>query len=137
MAIPPVRIRKEQFGYTLAFASGTIGFYKPSAGVLLLRGTTEQELETHRLTELTVGDTFHLAGPLIAWIEITRACNLPCKHCYINAGKARRHELSTDEVKRLLDDLKAHGVFCVVFLGGEPFIRPDFLELVRYAHELG
>lgn len=137
MAIPPVRIRKEPFGYTLAFASGTIGFYQPSAGPLLLRGTTEQELEAHRLTALAVGDNFHLTGPLVAWIEVTRACNLPCQHCYINAGKARQDELSTAEMKQLLDELKAHGVFCVVFLGGEPFLRPDFLELVHYAHAQG
>lgn len=134
---PQVRIRVEEFGFTLAFASGTIGFYGPEAAELLLRGTTEQELEAHRITDLSVGDNFHLAGPLVAWIELTRACNLPCKHCYISAGRPREHEMGTEEMCRLLDQLKAQGVFVVVFLGGEPLMHPGFVEIVRYAHSLG
>jgi radical SAM protein with 4Fe4S-binding SPASM domain len=134
---PQVRIRVEEFGFTLAFASGNIGFYGPEAAQLLLRGTTEQELEAHRITDLSVGDNFHLAGPLVAWIELTRKCNLPCKHCYISAGRPRDNEMGTEEMCGLLDQLKAQGVFVVVFLGGEPLLHPGFVEIVRYAHSLG
>ena len=137
MSIPAVRIRKESFGYTLAFATGNIGFYAETAGPLLLRGTTEAELEEHRVEDIPVGDNFHLAGPLVAWFELTRACNLPCKHCYISAGRPRKDELSTPDVLRVLDELAAQGVFVVVFLGGEPMMHPDFIPIVRHAHDLG
>jgi radical SAM protein with 4Fe4S-binding SPASM domain len=137
MSRPKVRIRPEEFGFTLAFASGTIGFYDHAAAGLLLRGTTEKELEAHRLDALPVGDNFHLAGPLVAWIELTRACNLPCKHCYISAGRPRAGELDTEEMCQLLDQLHAQGVFVVVFLGGEPLLHPGFVEIVRHAHSLG
>ncbi|GAB4513321.1 MAG: hypothetical protein Tsb0019_10550 [Roseibium sp.] len=137
MSIPDVRFRKEDFGYTLAFASGTVGFYSEQAGRMLLNGCTEQDLEACLLDEIPLERPFKLAGPLVAWIELTRACNLPCKHCYISAGRARQNELSYAELTSLLDQLKAQGVFCVVFLGGEPMMHPQFCEIVQYAHELG
>ncbi|MCH9687145.1 MAG: radical SAM protein [Deltaproteobacteria bacterium] len=137
MSRPQVRIRQEEFGFTLAFASGTIGFYRPEAGALLLQGTSENALEPYRLETLPVGDNFHLAGPLVAWIELTRACNLPCKHCYISAGRPRENEMSTEEACELLDQLHAQGVFVVVFLGGEPLLHPGFVDIVRHAHGLG
>lgn len=137
MSIPDVRFRKEAFGYTLAFASGTVGFYSDDAGAMLLRGCTEKDLEACLLDEIPVERPFRLAGPLVAWIELTRACNLPCKHCYISAGRARANELTFEEITGLLDQLKQQGVFCVVFLGGEPMMHPRFSEIVAYAHDLG
>lgn len=137
MAIPAVRFRKEPFGYTLAFANGDLDWYDDNAGPLLLKGTTRRELDEHRIDSFPVGDNFHLSAPLVAWVELTRACNLPCKHCYISAGRPRENELTTAEVLHLLDQLRAHGVFVVVFLGGEPTLRPDFTRIVQYAHRLG
>ena len=137
MAIPPVRIRKEEFGYTLAFANGELDWYDDSVGPLLLKGTTKGELDEHRIESFPLHDNFHLSAPLVAWIELTRACNLPCKHCYISAGRPRAHELSTSEILSLLEQLKAQGVLVVVFLGGEPTLHPGFTRIVQYAHELG
>ena len=137
MGIPDVRFRKEDFGYTLAFGSGTVGFYGEEAGAMLLRGCSEKDLEACLLEDIPVKRPFRLAGPLVAWIELTRSCNLPCKHCYINAGRARENELSRDEILGLLDQLSAQGVFCVVFLGGEPMMHPNFSEIVQYAHQIG
>lgn len=136
MGSPDVRIRKEEFGYTIAFKSGTVGFYDHSARPLLLRGTTEEELAAHQIKQIGVGQNFHLSAPLIAWVELTLKCNLPCKHCYINAGSKRPGELSTPELERVLDQLAEQGVMCVVFIGGEPMMHPDFLRLVHYAYDL-
>ena len=77
MPIPDVRIRKEDFGYILAFATGKIGFYTDDVAPLLIRGVGYDELEAHRLVNLPVSDQFHLSAPLIVWFEITRGCNLP------------------------------------------------------------
>lgn len=137
MGIPSVRLRKEPFGFTLAFADGDIDWYRESVAPLLLRGATKGELDAHKLDRFSIDDNFHLSGPLIAWLELTKACNLPCKHCYISAGPSRPGELTTAEILGLLDQLKAQGVFVVVFLGGEPMLRADFIEIVRYAHDLG
>jgi radical SAM protein with 4Fe4S-binding SPASM domain len=56
----------------------------------------------------------------------------------LGEGKAREHELNTEEAKGLL---KMAGDFGVEYLfitgGGEPFMRPDILELIRYASSLG
>lgn len=114
MAIPNIRIRKEEFGYILAFATGEIGFYTDGVAPLLLQGTTHEALEPYKLVTLPVRDQFHLSAPLIVWFEITRGCNLPCKHCYVEAGRPRNNELSAAEIFSVLDQLKAAGVFALV-----------------------
>jgi MoaA/NifB/PqqE/SkfB family radical SAM enzyme len=119
MSIPDVRIRKETFGFTLAFGTGEIGFYNHGAARQLLSGTTRLEVEPYRLDTLPVQPGFHLSAPLIVWFEITRSCNLSCKHCYIEAGKSRENELSTPEIFDALDQLKEAGVFALVLVGGE------------------
>lgn len=74
---------------------------------------------------------------LIAW-EITRSCNLACKHC---RAEAHPHpypgELSTAQAKALIDSFPQTGEPIIIFTGGEPLLRPDCLELVRHAAGLG
>ncbi len=75
--------------------------------------------------------------PVVVW-NVTRRCNLKCIHCYAHAtGEAGRDELSTSEGKALIDDLAAYGSPVVLFSGGEPLVRPDLLELARYAVDKG
>jgi radical SAM protein with 4Fe4S-binding SPASM domain len=132
-----VRIRKEYFGFILAFSDGEIGFYSDGVADLLLRGATRSDLEPLRLHSLPVCEGFHLKSPLIVWFEITRSCNLSCNHCYIEAGKPREYELSTQEIFIVLDQLRAMDVFSLVLTGGEPMLHPDFLAIVQYAKKLG
>lgn len=75
--------------------------------------------------------------PVVVW-NVTRRCNLHCLHCYSSSqNRDYEGELSTAEGRRLLDDLAAFGVPVVLFSGGEPLSRPDLLELIRYARQLG
>ncbi|NJB67607.1 heme b synthase [Desulfobaculum xiamenense] len=70
---------------------------------------------------------------LIAW-EITRSCNLACKHCRAEAHtEPYPGELSTDEAKALIDTFPETGSPIIIFTGGEPMMRKDWPELVRYA----
>jgi len=71
--------------------------------------------------------------PVVVW-NITRQCNLKCRHCYAQAqAKKPKGELTTQEGKALLDDLSSFGAPVILFSGGEPALRPDLPELAQYA----
>jgi 12,18-didecarboxysiroheme deacetylase len=75
--------------------------------------------------------------PVVVW-NLTRQCNLKCRHCYAQAGLERsRSELTTREGKTLIDDLSAYGAPVILFSGGEPLMRPDLPELAEYAVSKG
>jgi radical SAM protein with 4Fe4S-binding SPASM domain len=132
-----IRYSKEDFGYLIVFPDGSIDLYTDSAASLFSTAHTKQDFEPHRLNRLTVPPDFHLRSPLIVWFEVTRACDLRCSHCYIDAGRKRPAELSTDEVFAALDDFAQLGVFSIVFAGGEPYLRKDFPDILTYAADLG
>jgi radical SAM protein with 4Fe4S-binding SPASM domain len=70
--------------------------------------------------------------------EMTTACNLHCIHCHASAGKPSPEELSTEQGKRLLDELATIREFrMMAFTGGEPLVRPDLFELLAYSQALG
>lgn len=76
-------------------------------------------------------------GPVVIW-NLIRRCNLTCKHCYsISADKDFSGELTTDEVFRVMDDLKAFKVPALILSGGEPLLRPDFFEIAARSKALG
>ncbi|MCK4959011.1 MAG: radical SAM protein, partial [Planctomycetes bacterium] len=75
--------------------------------------------------------------PIVVW-NITRACNLKCVHCYNDSGTGKAsNEVSTEQAKKVLDDLAAFGAPSVLFSGGEPLVRPDLFELMEYAAGTG
>jgi radical SAM protein with 4Fe4S-binding SPASM domain len=73
---------------------------------------------------------------LVVW-DVTYACNLRCKHCYAQAGKSLKDELTTEEAKKVIDQLDHASVPIIAFSGGEPLVRKDFFELTRYTHDKG
>ncbi|MDW7725703.1 MAG: PqqD family peptide modification chaperone [Candidatus Methanoperedens sp.] len=75
--------------------------------------------------------------PSTVFWDITEECNLHCAHCYNSDGHTRENELSAEEIKRALEEMSIYGVENISFSGGEPFIRKDFLEIVRFAAGLG
>lgn len=75
--------------------------------------------------------------PVVVW-NVTRRCNLRCVHCYAQAKDVSfENELSTQEGKKLLDDLSEFKVPVVLFSGGEPLVRKDLPELAEYAVQKG
>jgi mycofactocin radical SAM maturase len=79
-----------------------------------------------------------LRAPVNVTWEITEACNLRCSHCLSAELRARRHgELDLGRCRALIDELARMEVFQVNFGGGEPFLRDDFLDILRYAHSRG
>jgi heme d1 biosynthesis radical SAM protein NirJ len=76
-------------------------------------------------------------GPVVIW-NLIRRCNLACKHCYsISADHDFPGELSTAEVYRVMDDLKAFRVPVLILSGGEPLLRPDIYDISRRAKSMG
>jgi radical SAM protein with 4Fe4S-binding SPASM domain len=75
-------------------------------------------------------DLDRAARPILAVWEITLACDLACGHCGSRAGRARPDELSTDEALALVDQLAELGVVEVVLIGGESYLRADWLDII-------
>src|ERR1051325_8685718 len=73
---------------------------------------------------------------LVSW-NLTKRCNLRCPHCYMEAGKAAAHELSTDECLSVLVEMKALGTEMVILTGGEPLLRRDIYEIASAASAAG
>lgn len=74
-------------------------------------------------------------SPLIAFYEVTQACDLACRHCRACA-QAEPHpsQLNTDEALRLIDQLAEFPTPpMLVLTGGDPFKRSDIFELVEHA----
>ncbi len=79
--------------------------------------------------------------PIDGSIEVTARCNLKCVHCYINlpAGdiEAKNKELTYKEICNILDQIVDEGCLWLLLTGGEPFLRPDFLDIYTYAKKKG
>src|SRR5215831_21423764 len=76
---------------------------------------------------------FNQAPFLVIW-EATRACALACVHCRAEALPRRDpRELTTEEGFRLIDQLVEIGRPILIVTGGDPLMRRDVEELVRYA----
>lgn len=70
--------------------------------------------------------------------ELTYRCNFNCRHCYVpRKHKNKKGELNTKEVFSVLDQLADIGCFYLGFTGGEPFMRKDILDILRYAVKKG
>jgi radical SAM protein with 4Fe4S-binding SPASM domain len=73
------------------------------------------------------------ARPIVVW-NCTRQCNLRCIHCYADATvRPPAGEMNTAEGKMFIRQLAEFRVPVLLFSGGEPLLREDFLELARFA----
>ena len=77
-------------------------------------------------------------APLDIIYEVTSFCNLHCRHCYVWDSMKKTKDLSTNEVKQVIDKISNnHAAAKITFLGGEPFTRKDMFEIIKYAKERG
>jgi heme d1 biosynthesis protein len=84
-----------------------------------------------------LGPKHNPPGPVVIW-NLIRRCNLACKHCYsISADTDFPGELTTEEVYRVMDDLKGFRVPVLILSGGEPLMRPDIFDVSRRAKRMG
>src|ERR1700680_3158678 len=69
--------------------------------------------------------------PLSVQLDLTYRCNERCVHCYLDHHD--HGEMSTAEIKDLLDQMAAAGVFYLTISGGEIMMRRDFFEILEHA----
>ncbi|NJL60076.1 MAG: radical SAM protein [Desulfobacteraceae bacterium] len=72
------------------------------------------------------------------FFHILTACNLSCRHCYINPDQHGSSTLPISTIREWLAVFaKRHPKTNLIFLGGEPTLHPDLSEAVKIAKKLG
>lgn len=69
----------------------------------------------------------------VKW-DITEKCNLNCIHCKVSGSKNNDNELDFNDIIYMVDKLKRDGVQYIQFIGGEPFCKENFLEILKYCN---
>ncbi|MEX2682657.1 MAG: radical SAM/SPASM domain-containing protein [Candidatus Sigynarchaeota archaeon] len=78
--------------------------------------------------------------PIVVSIHVTNKCNMRCTYCYANVGDRfdkNCEDFTTAELKRYITEMKALGTRWIIFLGGEPLLRPDIGELIDHVNNQG
>lgn len=84
------------------------------------------------LRELSFALGLARGKPFQVLVQLTNRCNLRCSFCdFWPNGAPPDQELTLAEHQRLSDELRGLGRFIVSIEGGEPFLRPDLVEIVR------
>jgi len=67
--------------------------------------------------------------PQTVSIEVTRECGCRCDHCTIAEGQG---ELQNEDIRRVIDEALDMGACIITFTEGDPLLREDIFELVKY-----
>jgi MoaA/NifB/PqqE/SkfB family radical SAM enzyme len=73
--------------------------------------------------------------PLEGSLDLTYRCNNNCRHCWLripSTAKEKKNELSFEEIKRIVNEARAMGCKSWNISGGEPMLRPDFVEIFDF-----
>lgn len=73
----------------------------------------------------------------IAYVELTRSCNLRCRHCLNSSGNALDNQLNYEEFKDMILKFSEVGIQEIRFTGGEPLVFPKVFDLIKLCTELG
>lgn len=74
---------------------------------------------------------------IVVW-NITKQCNLYCRHCYFEAVRnPRASHLTHKEAEDFIEDLARFNVGVLLFSGGEPILRKDIFALGKFAKDKG
>lgn len=79
----------------------------------------------------------YLSAPTTVYLQLTRYCNLACKHCWAEAGPARPRELTILDIRKIIDDMAMMGCFKLRLGGGEPLGRGDVFDVISHANSRG
>jgi MoaA/NifB/PqqE/SkfB family radical SAM enzyme len=72
------------------------------------------------------------------FFHILTACNLQCRHCYINPDQHGRDTLDISTIMAWMDIFSSRGQNAnIIFLGGEPTLHPHLSHAIRHARKTG
>ena len=77
----------------------------------------------------------HLSNPLSLCWQVSKKCNYHCPFCL--SGEQSNDELPLEKMKQIVDILVENNLVRIDFTGGEPLMRPDFLDILTYASDKG
>lgn len=78
----------------------------------------------------------HHSWPLLVNLLVTNRCNLRCWYCFMNAGRAGYvYDPPLEKLKEMMLVAKRAGALAIQITGGEPTVREDILEILRFARE--
>ena len=96
----------------------------------------EIELREGPRRRVSLADQLDCVPVYVVW-ELTLACNLKCVHCGSRAGRPRAGELTTAECIEVVRQLAELGTREISIIGGEAFIRKDWLTIIRAIRDHG
>lgn len=82
-----------------------------------------------------IKDQFSFAD--IVYLELTRGCNLRCKHCLNNSGEVMPNQLNEKEFEDLIIELSKAGIQEIRLTGGEPLLYKNIYKLIKLCTENG
>ncbi len=111
------------------------------AGLLVFQTNKDKTISQSRSNPVTSSNNSVLSQIVNQWaarnhipingsFSVTGKCNLRCRHCY--SVHQQDHALSTEQVLRILDDLKSNGTLALTLTGGEFFTRKDYRDILSY-----
>ena len=99
-----------------------------------------KELQYGSFSLSTHKKNWRTGSPNVCEFELTYKCGLHCSHCYTDCYNTPGHikrELTTGQIRSILDKLHQAGVIWLCLTGGDPLTRKDFLEIYSYAKDKG
>src|SRR4051812_10893807 len=100
-------------------------------------GAPDPQEKAEPLARSIDADDLRACRPVYAVWEITLKCDLACNHCGSRAGSARTKELSTEECFDIVHQLAALGCREVTIIGGEAYLRKDWVDIIREIRKSG
>ena len=125
---------RNRFGFTWPQAQNRYDSIKQrllSAMAICLDKGKEQERPHLPDIAVFLGDGPYYHTPKDVIWDLTYACNLQCSHCLTSSGKSRHRELDTQQAFTLINRLSTAKILRVSLSGGEPFLRPDIVDIIR------
>ena len=86
------------------------------------------------------GEVLARGGPGYLQFAITNICNAKCDFCGFAADKLdrrRRHSITLEEARDVIDIAVRNHIGYLLFVGGEPMVHKNLRDMVRYAAERG
>lgn len=144
-----VNIREELFGATVSVVETGIREYvnkeeldKIKKEKIFPKGTFASKInEEYEIRYIpldkkrNIKEQFSFAD--IIYLELTRGCNLRCKHCLNDSGKIMINQLKEEEFEKLIKELSDAGIQEIRFTGGEPLLYKDIYKLIKLCTDMG